>query len=324
MLRALVTGGAGAIGSRLVQRLLAQGHQVVVLDDLSSGFIENIPKGAEFVSGSILDSAVLNALFNDEGYEYIFHLASLFANQNSVEHPERDLEVNGLGLLKLTEKTLQSTKRKKLKRLLYASSSCIYGGYSGSVAEDGAPRPSTPYAITKLLGEYYFRYYADHCKLPMTIVRLFNSYGPGERPGRYRNVIPNFIAEALRDEVITITGTGEETRDFTFVDDTVACILKAAFSRRSLGEVYNVGTGTETSIHTLASEIIRISGSRSEIRFAPRRSWDTTTRRCADISKAASHLSYEPKTSLQTGLSSTIDWLRSIDRERSSISAVTA
>lgn len=315
MLHALVTGGAGAIGSRLVQHLLAQGHRVVVVDDLSSGFVSNVPKEAEFVRGSILEAAVLNSLFEDEGFEYIFHLASLFANQNSVDHPERDLEVNGLGFLKLAEKTIQSSTPERLKRLLYVSSSCVYGAFGGAVAEDGALKPSTPYAITKLLAEYYLRYYADHSKLPITIVRLFNSYGPGERPGRYRNVIPNFIAKALRDEAITITGTGEETRDFTFVDDTVACMLKAAFSRRSLGEVYNVGTGTETSIHTLASEIIRISGSRSEIHFAPRRSWDHTTRRCADIRKAAAHLSYEPKTSLETGLSSTIDWLRSIDQE---------
>ena len=315
MTHVLVTGGAGAIGSRLVYRLLESDYRVTVVDDLSSGYMENIPSDVRFVLGDITEPDVLDQLLSKGDFSYIFHLAALFANQNSVEHPERDLMVNGMGTLRLAEKALHAGENGRLKRVIYVSSSCVYGDHSGPLSEELSPKPKTPYAITKLLGEYYFKYFAEQYQLPVTTLRLFNSYGPGERPGRYRNVIPNFIRLALKNEPLTITGTGNETRDFTYVEDVVDGIILAADNERALGETFDVATGEETKISELAHEIIRLCASQSEVHYAPRRSWDRALRRCGNIEKARKYLGYEPKTRLEDGLVSTIAWIRSLPPE---------
>ncbi|MDY7092264.1 MAG: NAD-dependent epimerase/dehydratase family protein [Acidobacteriota bacterium] len=311
---ALVTGGAGAIGSRLAAELLRRDFEVVVLDDLSSGYPENVPEGARFVEGSVTDLGLLDRLFTDHGFTYVFHLAALFANQNSVDHPVQDLEINGGGTLALLERTAHAAEDLGgFQRFLYASSSCVYGNVSGAISEDQPTHATeTPYAITKFLGEQYLQFFMEHYGLPGTIVRPFNSYGPGERPGRYRNVIPNFIKLALRGDPLNITGEGNETRDFTFNGDTVAGIVGAATSSASQGKAYNLATGQETKIIDLAKQIIRLSDSTSEIRFTGRRSWDQVTSRCGSITRAREDFGYTPSTSLEEGLRLTIDWIRSL------------
>jgi nucleoside-diphosphate-sugar epimerase len=308
----LVTGGAGAIGSRLAKRLVDRGDEVTVIDNLNSGFRDNVPGTARFVEASIVDEPRMEEVFRAGSFTQVFHLAALFANQNSVEHPLEDLTVNAKGTLLMLLHAQRLQRQRVLERFVYVSSSCVYGVCEGAENEDAPFHPETPYAITKMIGEKYCRY-LHHAGVPTTTVRLFNSYGPGERPGRYRNVIPNFIRLALKGEPLTVTGNGEETRDFTFVDDVVEGIVAAAESPHAVGHVYNLSTGRETQILHLAREIIRLTGSSSEIRFAARRSWDKTLRRCGDSSRAQQQLGFVPRTRLEDGLARTVEWLRSLE-----------
>lgn len=303
----LVTGGAGAIGGRLSKELLSRScAKLIVIDDLSSGNRENVPEGSVFLEGSITDDAVLAKAFAEQP-EIIFHLAAHFANQNSVEHPREDYETNVVGTLKL----LEYARRMKVQRFVYASSSCVYGAQSGPIREDQAPgRLETPYAVSKYAGEEYTRLFHELYNLPTVIVRYFNSFGPGERPGKYRNVIPNFIIAALRGEPLTITGTGDETRDFCFIDNIVSGTISAAISDTAIGQVYNFGSGVETTIRTLAEMINRLTGNTTGIHFLPRRSWDHISRRCADIEMAKKDLGYEPVIQIEEELKKTIEWFQ--------------
>jgi len=303
--RILVTGGAGAIGSNLVRELLAQSNEVVVIDDLSSGYRDLVPPGARFVEGSITDDAALAAAF-DPAPDYIIHAAALFANQNSVEHPQDDLQVNGLGLVKVLEHATQA----RVRKLLFCSSSCVYGGKALMREDDVDLSPDTPYAITKWLGERYVCYWAEQHALNTVSVRLFNVYGPGERPGRYRNVVPNFFALALRGEPLTITGTGEETRDFTFMQDAVDGMLGVLSAETAPGDVVNIGSGRPTRIIDLANRINALTASKTAIRFAPRRSWDHVPHRVCDNQRARRLFGFAPDTPLDAGLQRTLDWLR--------------
>jgi UDP-glucose 4-epimerase len=305
--RFLVTGGAGAIGSNLVVTLLEEGHSVTVLDDLSSGHRMLVPEEAELIVGSTTDERDVDYAFACEP-EYVVHLAALFANQNSVEHPQLDLAVNGSGTLRVLEASVAHGVRK----LLYTSTACVYGDHAVMRESATNLRPHTPYAITKLLGERYCTFFAEHHKLDVVSVRLFNAYGPREFPGRYRNVIPNFIERALRGEPLTITGTGDETRDFTFVADVIAGILGALAAPTVPGSVFNLGSGRETRIVDLATIINEATGNAGGIEFLPRRGWDKVTRRSADIRLARGAFGYEPRTTLREGIAWTCDWFSSV------------
>lgn len=302
----LVTGGAGAIGSHLVRRLCID-HSVLVLDDLSSGWLENI-RGLpiQFWRGSVMDDELLREVFAAKP-TVVLHLAANFANQNSVDYPQKDLLVNGLGTLKV----LQYSRDNSVERFVYTSSSCVYGNGHGAIGEGSHSLSlDTPYAVTKLLGEQYTRFFQQHHNLPTAILRLFNSYGPGEHPGKYRNVIPNFIHRALRNEPLIITGTGNETRDYTFIDDTVNAILLAMTDVSAVGKIFNTGTGTETSTRDIAERIKMLCESSSTIEYRPKRGWDSVDRRCSDISLIKTILGYAPSTGLDAGLTQTIDWFR--------------
>ncbi len=306
----LVTGGAGAIGSNLVRSLLAlEVERLVVLDNLTSGRRGLLPEDGRLrlYVGDVGDDEMLHLIFQENRIDLIFHLAANFANQNSVDHPRRDLTTNGLGTLKL----LEYAQRGGVERFLYTSSSCIYGGREVSLSEEAADfNLDTPYAITKLLGERYVDFFRDYHGLKTVVLRYFNAYGPGEYPGRYRNVIPNFFQRAALGQPLIITGTGEETRDFTFVEDTVGLTLKAAVDDRALGRVYNVGSGRETSIRDLARKINGLTGNKAGIEYAERRGWDRIPRRLADIGRARSELDYEPSIGLDEGLGRTWEWLK--------------
>lgn len=321
----LVTGGAGAVGGNLVEALCVGGARVVVVDDLSSGYMDNLP-GPEwdykFIRGDLADDQVLQRAFVG-GVEYIFHLAAFFANQNSVEHPEDDLHTNGLATLKLAK----AAARHGVERLVFASSSCVYGAGALRVAETADLDPETPYAITKVLGEQYLSFYQQRFELPISIVRYFNSYGPGERPGRYRNVVPNFFARALCGEPLMVMGEGLATRDFTYVEDIVAGTMRAASETQGCGEIFNLGTGKETQVLALAEEINGITGNAAGVVFKPQRAWDGVMRRCADISRARRLIGYEPTVSLQDGLAETYRWFigsesRTIAEEAMAVAAI--
>lgn len=309
-MKALVTGGAGAIGSNLVNTLLQKGMEVLVVDNLSSGYVDNINPNATFIEADISDEFTMQALLKENQFDYIFHLAAFFANQNSVDHPLRDLEVNGKGTLLLLK--LAKEHSHALKRFIYASSSCVYGAFEGMANETSPHLLETPYAITKLVGEQYCMYYHQNFRLPVTVFRFFNCYGAGERPGKYRNVIPNFINQALKGETLKITGSGEETRDFTFVDDALNGILLTLDSEFAIGQTYNISTGKETTILHLAQRIIELTGSSSKIEFIPRRNWDHTLRRCGDSSKIKKDFGFLPRTELDEGLEKAIAWIKNL------------
>ena len=275
----LVTGGAGAIGSNLVKALCELGaEKVIVLDDLSSAERWNIPSlpGVLFSEGDILDEIKLKRAFFEEP-EYVFHLAAFFANQNSIDHPERDLQINGMGTLKLLEYSALT----RVKRFVYASSGCsIYGSHAPMPLKEDfmSMNLSTPYQITKMLGELYCNFFQHQYDVPCVKTRFFNSYGPGEIPGQYRNVIPNFIYWAMSGKALPITGTGEETRDFTFVGDIVDGLLRAGVMPEAIGQEFNLASGREIQIKQLAEMINKMTDNKAGINFAPRRKWDTKSR----------------------------------------------
>jgi UDP-glucose 4-epimerase len=304
--RILVTGGAGAIGSNVVRQLVQLGSQVVIIDDFSSGLRANLADMGSLVrlvEGDVACANRLDTVFSG-GVDYVFHLAALFANQNSVEHPEEDLHTNGLGTLRLLQKAVEYG----VKRFVFASSSCVYGGRGEVLDEEMAVAPDTPYGMTKVLGEQYAKFFAHHHDLSIAILRYFNSYGPGEMPGPYRNVIPNFFARASEGKTLHITGTGDETRDFTFVEDIVEGTLLAAIREQAQGKVFNIGTGRETRIVDLAEKINEIVGNSAGIERVSRRPWDQIPKRCASIEKARTELHYDPVIGLEVGLTRYWSW----------------
>jgi UDP-glucose 4-epimerase len=306
----LVTGGAGAIGSNLVRGLVDEGARVIVLDDLSSAEPWNIPSSRNvlFAKGDILDEVQLKRVFLERPH-IVFHLAAFFANQNSVDHPERDLLVNGLGTLRLLEYSLLAG----VQRFVYASSGCsIYGSEAPLPLreETMSLHLSTPYQITKSLGELYCNFFHDHHGLAVVKPRFFNSYGPGELPGEYRNVIPNFIYWAMKGLPLPITGTGEETRDFTFVGDIVRALLIAGKSDAAVGQEFNLASGRETRIGDLASWVNEAVGNTAGLRTLERRRWDTKPRLVAAIDRARELLDWEPETDFEQGLAATVRWFR--------------
>jgi len=307
----LVTGGAGAIGTNLVRAIASlQARQVIVLDDLSAGYKWNLPSlpNVLFVQGSVTDETALKRVFAQRP-EMVFHLAAFFANQNSVDYPQRDLNVNGLGTLLV----FQYCQMCGVQRIVYASSGCsIYGSAAPLplMEEFTSLHLTTPYQITKMLGELYANFFHHHSGLPVVKTRFFNSYGPGEVPGQYRNVIPNFIFWALSGLPLPFTGSGDETRDFTYVTDIVDALLRAGYFDSATGSEMNIASGRETNILEMAQTINELTGNEAGIVRAEHRVWDTKKRLLASIDRAKTLIGYEPSLSFEDGLTNTIDWFR--------------
>jgi len=305
----LVTGGAGAIGGNLVKKLNElDTKKIVIIDNLSSSYEWNIPKDPkiQFILGDILDEEKLRWAFKDRP-QIVYHLAAHFANQNSVDNPETDLMVNGMGTLKV----LEHAHLVGVERFVYASSGCgIYGAESKMPFEehDVSIRLNTPYQVTKMLGELYTNYFYNLYGLPIVNARFFNSYGPGEVPGKYRNVIPNFMYWAMKKKPLPVTGTGEETRDFTFVMDIVQGLLTMAYHNDAIGDAFNLGSGREIRIADLAESVNKITENTAGIFFAERRDWDKKSRLLSSIEKARRVLKYQPGTDFKEGLISVHHW----------------
>jgi nucleoside-diphosphate-sugar epimerase len=309
--KVLVTGGAGAIGSNLTRAIAELGADtVMVLDDLSAGYEWNIPglPNVLFVKGSVTDETALKRVFAERP-DVVFHLAAFFANQNSVDYPQRDLMVNGLGSLLV----YQYAQLTGTERVVYASSGCsIYGSEAPlPLKEDFTSLDlTTPYQITKMLGELYANFFAHHYGTKIVKTRFFNSYGPGEVPGQYRNVIPNFFYHAMLGHPLPITGDGEATRDFTYVGDIVDALLRAGYMEQAVGQAMNIASAREIKIGWLAERINEITGNEAGILRAPSRTWDTKMRLLASIDKAKAVLGYEPKMDFDEGLAATADWFK--------------
>jgi nucleoside-diphosphate-sugar epimerase len=309
--RILVTGGAGCIGSNLTRALVKAGaSQIMVLDDLSAAEKWNVPVDptVTFIEGDILNDEVLKRAFSQK-LDYVFHLAVHFANQNSVDNPETDLEVNGLGTVKI----LEYAHLTKVKRLVFASSGCsVYGSQAPLPLTENfvSLHLDTPYQITKLLGELYCNFFHNYYGLPVAIARYFNVYGPGEIPGQYRNVIPNFIWQAMKQKPLPITGTGDETRDFTFVDDIVDGTLRLGIIPEAIGDAFNLASETETKVIDIANMVNELAGNKAGTQMVPRRDWDQITKRRASIEKARRVLGYEPKTKISEGIPKVFEWIK--------------
>jgi UDP-glucose 4-epimerase len=307
----LITGGAGSIGTNLTRTLAhLEAKTVIILDDMSAAYEWNVPSlpNVLFVKGSVTDEIALKRVFNLRP-DVVYHLAAFFANQNSVDYPQKDLNINGLGTLLI----FQYSQMCAVQRIVYASSGCsIYGS--------AAPMPlredfmsmhlTSPYQITKMLGELYANFYHHHYGLQIVKTRFFNSYGPGEIPGQYRNVIPNFIFWALSGKPLPFTGTGEETRDFTYVMDIVDALLRAGYFENAIGQEMNIASGKETNILQMADHINSLTGNKAGISRAPARKWDTKKRLLASIDRAKEILGYEPKMEFDEGLQNTIQWFK--------------
>jgi UDP-glucose 4-epimerase len=291
----LITGGAGFIGSHLAARLQG-GHAVRVLDDLSTGRRENLAGlRVELIEGSITDRAAVSRAVRD--VEVVFHLAAMVSVPESMQRPDACVERNVTGLLNV----LTAATEAKVRRLCFSSSAAVYGERPESPKrEDLAPDPRSPYAITKLDGEYYCRLWSATTPLETVSLRYFNVFGPRQDPkSAYAAAVPIFLRQALASEPLTIFGDGGQTRDFISVHDVVAANLFAA-TKPGMAGVYNVGYGGEMTVLELAQRIIRATGSRSVIQHAPTRAGDVRHSR-ADITRLLAS-GFRPTTSVDAAL----------------------
>ena len=312
----LVVGGAGAIGSNLVitlSILVGDEGKVVILDNLSSIKIPNpwniLPlDNVMFVQGDIRNDIDLKRVFK-ENPDIVYNLAAFFANQNSIDYPETSADVDVMGMIKL----LEYSRIAKIERFIYASSGCaIYGSYPELPLKEDfvSMHLTTPYQINKMTGEMYCNFYHHHYEMPIVNCRFFNSYGPGEVPGQYRNVIPNFIYWSLQGQALPITGTGEETRDFTYVLDLVQGLIKAGFYESAIGENFNLAAGREICIRDMAQMVLDATDNTTELYFRPRRKWDTKPRLLASIDKANKLINYKPIVGFEEGFKNNVEWFR--------------
>ena len=304
----LVTGGAGFIGSHIVEALLARGHRVRVLDDFSSGHRENLEgllDSVELVEGDVRDGeAVARALVS---CQYVFHQAAVPSVVRSVEDPLRSNAVAVDGTLNV----LQAARTVKPLRVVYASSSSVYGDTPTLPKVESMPtQPLSPYAVAKLTAEYYCCVYARVFGVPAVALRYFNVFGPRQDPASpYTGVISIFVRELLQGRSPTIDGDGGQTRDFTYVSDVVAANLLAAESEAAVGQAVNVARGEQISIEELFRTLRELIGTALEVRHGPQRAGDVRHSR-ADITRARELLGYEPRVGLRQGLQRTVEWMR--------------
>lgn len=305
---ALVTGGAGFIGSHLAERLLEAGWSVRVLDDFSSGREENLARcrdRIELLRGDLRDPELVGRAVR--GVEVIFHQAALASVPRSIAEPERTHSVNATGTLGL----LEAARRAGVRRLVFAASSSVYGDTPTLPKVETMPaNPSSPYALQKYVGEAYCGLYHRLYDLETVALRYFNVYGPRQDPrSEYAAVIPRFVTACLRNQSPRIHGDGEQTRDFTFVSDAVEANLLAADAPRASGAVMNVAGGRRVSLNRLLGEIVELTGARVEPRHDPPRPGDVRDS-LADLGRAKELLGYNPAVPLRDGLLRTIDHLR--------------
>lgn len=305
----LVTGGAGFIGSHLVQALIEQGDTVRVLDDLSTGKKENLEGHAvELSVGDIRDATLVRDVC--EGVDRVFHLAALISVAASMENPLPFYDVNLLGSVNVFRASVESG----VSRVVLASSAAVYGNTSGMVQEDTERHPLSPYADAKLAMEGAARTFSTAYGLPTVALRFFNVYGPRQSPDSpYAAVIPLFIQAMSNGEAAKIEGDGKQSRDFVYVGDIVRALLLASEREEAIGGVYNVGGGSSITILELAQTLQRIlPEAPTPVHIEPR-AGDVRFSE-ASIERIKSALEYRPNTDLNEGLEITVQWFRSQER----------
>lgn len=310
----LVTGGAGFIGSHLVDSLVSAGCKVAVLDNLSSGNYANL-KHLEgkfaFYRDDIRNQRAISTAA--EGCEVIFHLAAIVSVPQTIEDPVESDAVNDTGTLLV----LDTARRKKARRVIFSGSCAVYGDDRRlPKQEDMNPKPQSPYAVQKLAGEYYARVYYELYGLEAVALRYFNVYGPRQDPlSPYSGVISIFMAKALHNEPAVIYGDGNQSRDFIYVQDVVRANLLAAAAKGVGGQVMNIGTGRSVVIKQLWKSICALSGQNLEPEYAPKRPGDIV-KSVAGIGSAKALLGFEPEISFEKGLESTFEWYRKGQKQK--------
>jgi len=305
----LVTGGAGFIGSCLASRLIDEGYNVVVVDNLSTGFESNIPKQAEFLKLDISKEDFTNKLPRIR-FDYIFHLAAQSSGEISFEDPSYDVKTNVMGTLLLLNWAIE----KRVKRFVYTSSMSIYGDNQDlPVKETASPRPLSFYGVGKLASEKHIDIFIKK-GLPVTSLRLFNVYGPGQNMENLKQgMVSIYMAYIAKGEPILVKGSRDRFRDFIYIDDVVDAFIRTAFSEKAANKIFNVGTGKQTFVWQLLDEIIKAFGYKVgdyPIKFEGNTPGDQIGI-YADISEIKRCLSWEPKVRLPDGIIRMVEWIKS-------------
>ena len=320
-MKALLTGGAGFVGSHLVEALLAQGHSVLVVDDLSTGSMDNIVhlkgrKGFEYVIDTVMNEPLVAELIDRA--DVVYHLAAAVGVKLIVEAPVRTIETNVHG----TEVVLTHASKKGRLVVIFSTSEVYGKSIAVPFHEDAdlvlgpTPKHRWAYACSKAIDEFLALAYYRERKLPVIVARLFNTVGP-RQTGRYGMVIPNFVRQALSDEAITVFGNGKQTRSFTDVTDVVGALIKLAQEPRAIGQVFNIGNTEEISILELAERIRTMASSRSTIEFVPyekayEAGFEDMPRRVPDLTKIGEYIGYRPTVDLDEILKRVIEHTKTV------------
>ncbi|MBU0992210.1 MAG: SDR family oxidoreductase [Proteobacteria bacterium] len=304
--KALVTGGAGFIGSNLVDAILENGINVSVIDNLSTGHLSNLSKVMDriaFIEGDIQDADILNDI--SKGCDVIFHQAAVVSVPQTVEHPVESSMVNDIGTLRV----LEAARKNGIKRVVMASSCAVYGDDPGLPKKETMPvKPLSPYAVQKLTGEYNAKLYTDLYGIETVCLRYFNVYGPRQDPSSpYSGVISIFMKKAIERKAPFIYGDGNQYRDFVFVRDVVKANLKAAVAEKAAGRVFNIGTGQAIRVNDLWEMIRALAETDVTPEYKEPRKGDIKESK-ADISLAKSLLRFEPSFPFETGIKETFRW----------------
>ncbi|MBE3067664.1 MAG: NAD-dependent epimerase/dehydratase family protein [Chloroflexi bacterium] len=293
----LITGAAGFLGSTIANQLAREGHQVRGLDDLSTGDPQALSPDVHFTRGDVNDRPKLWTLLQE--VDCVYHMAARVSVPESILYPREYNAVNVGGTVSLME----AMRDVGVKRVVFASSGAIYGNQDIQPLTEGqTPRPSSPYAVSKLAAEYYVRTIGELWGIETVCLRIFNAYGPGQHlPASNPPVVPYFLRQAVRNGTLVVNGDGNQTRDYVYVDDVVSAMVAAATAPNVNGLVINIGSGAETSIRSLADLVLKVTGSQTNIVYSAQTPGGVS-RLCADLSLAAQKLNYKPSISLEKGL----------------------
>jgi UDP-glucose 4-epimerase len=301
----LVTGGAGFLGSHVVDRLVADGRDVVVLDELSGGFSDNVHPDARFVQGSILDEELVNSLFSEQRIRYVYHLAAYAAEGLSHFIRRFNYRNNLIGSVNLVNASVNHG----VECFVFTSSIAVYGAGEVPLREEMVPHPEDPYGVAKLAVEQDLRAAREMFGLEYVVFRPHNVYGERQNIGdRYRNVVGIFMNQIMRDEPLTIFGDGRQTRAFTYVGDVAPILARAADTPKAYGEVFNVGADTPCEVVRLAELVARAMGATPEIRHLPPR--NEVVDAYSTHNKVRRYFDAPPETPLDVGLARMADWAR--------------
>lgn len=307
MAKSLVTGGAGFIGAHVVNQLVDAGHEVVVLDDLSGGFLKNVNSGATFIEGSITDKALVKSIFTDHSFDYVYHLAAYAAEGLSHFIREFNYDNNLIGSINL----INASIKHKVKCFVFTSSIAVYGSQTVPMIETAMPQPEDPYGVAKYAVELDLKTAHEMFGLNYVVFRPHNVYGTMQNIGdRYRNVIGIFMNQLMQGESLTIFGDGQQTRAFSAIQDVAPHIANCVNIKEAYNQVFNIGGDTEYSVNELATTVMKVMGLESELRHLDAR--NEVVHAFADHSKAQEVFNINPNELilLEDGLREMADWVK--------------